>query len=68
MNRRDRRANGQRGPRTITQAEAIRRVIACPDCGSRVTVVEIAPGVCNAAVEHDETCPWFASFLRRRTP
>jgi hypothetical protein len=60
MNRRQRRAAGQRryGPRDLKQAAA------CPDCGSDVSVIEVAPGVYQAEVRHDDCCPWFADFQR----
>lgn len=60
MNRRQRRARGQRrpGPRELQQ------YAACPDCGSDVIVTEVAPRVYRGEVRHDECCPWFADFER----
>lgn len=63
MNRRERRANGQRGHRRHTQAQ-IRRVTACPDCNADVDSAEVGPGVYQVAVFHDDTCPWLAAFER----
>jgi hypothetical protein len=63
VNRRDRRAAGQRGRRTLTEAD-IRRVAACPDCNADVDGYEVEPGVYRAVVFHDETCPWFTAFQR----
>jgi transcription elongation factor Elf1 len=61
MNRRQRRAAGQRppGPHELEQ------YAACPDCGSDVVVTEVAPEVFQGEVRHDECCPWFADFERR---
>jgi hypothetical protein len=61
VNRRERRANGQRGCRTLTQSQ-IRRAIACPDCAADVDSVEIEPGAYQVFVYHDLTCPWLSSF------
>jgi hypothetical protein len=58
VNRRQRRATGNRRPLTIED------VVACPDCTADVTVVEVAPGMYHGIVEHDDTCPWFADFKR----
>lgn len=63
MNRRQRRAAGQRGHRPLTKAE-IRRVAACPDCAADVDGIEVEPGVYQVAVFHDDTCPWFTAFQR----
>ena len=43
-------------------AAQIRLVTACPDCGSDVEPIEVAPGVHQVFVFHDECCPWFAAF------
>jgi hypothetical protein len=51
MNRRERRANGQRGHRRLTQAQ-IRRVTACPDCNADMDSAEVGPGVYQVAVFH----------------
>jgi hypothetical protein len=64
VNRRDRRANGQRRRPRLTQAE-IRCVAACPDCNADVDSVEIDPNVHQVFVYHDETCPWLTDFQRR---
>ena len=58
MNRRERRAAGQRVPaRRDTEP-----LVACPDCCSTVTVTKVTDRVYNSTVEHDATCPWFAAF------
>ena len=61
MNRRQRRANGHRGPRT----QHLARAVACPDCGSTVTLSKVAARVYSGMVEHDDTCPWYQAFQRR---
>jgi hypothetical protein len=58
VNRRQRRAAGQRGP----ARRNIELITACPDCDSTVTVTEVTDRVYNSTVEHDATCPWFAAF------
>jgi hypothetical protein len=54
---RQRRAHGQRGPRTH-----IERTLLCPDCGSDVVLIEAAPRVYQAEVHHDDSCPWFTAL------
>jgi hypothetical protein len=61
VNRRQRRAGGNRRPLTDIERE---RVLACPDCNGDVTVAEVAPRAYHAFVQHDECCPWFAAFKR----
>ena len=63
MNRRQRRANGQRGRLTLNPAQ-IRHVAACPDCNADLDSVEVEPGIYQVFVFHDDTCPWFAAFKR----
>lgn len=63
MNRRDRRANGQRGPRRLSQAD-IWHAAACPDCNADVDSVEVEPGFYQVFIAHDDTCPWFPAFKR----
>jgi hypothetical protein len=67
VNRRQRRAAGQRGHPRLTEAD-IRRVAACPDCDADVDGFEAEPGVYSVAVMHDDTCPWFAAFQRSGGP
>jgi|1185.fasta_scaffold1377328_2 hypothetical protein len=59
MNRRDRRATGQR--RSLADME---RAAACPDCNADVTMTEVAPNVYSGTVVHADTCPWLAAFRR----
>jgi len=55
--RRARRAQGDPADtRRLLQA------IQCPDCDSRVMVIESADGTYSADVSHDETCPWYLAF------
>jgi hypothetical protein len=65
MNRRQRRANGQRSRRSLTPAQ-IRRIAACPDCAATVDGFEVEPGHYQVAVFHDSTCPWYAVRFGRR--
>ncbi len=58
VNRRQRRAAGQRGP----ARRDIGQFVACPDCNSTVTVTQVTDRIYNSTVEHDATCPWFAAF------
>ncbi|MBI3214736.1 MAG: hypothetical protein HYZ38_12990 [Mycobacterium sp.] len=60
MNRRQRRASGQRRP----SPRQLEQYATCPDCDSTVSLVEIAPRVHQAQVQHDDTCPWFLAFQR----
>ena len=46
--------------RGVTQAD----VLTCPDCTSEYTVVERGPGIAEAFVKHDESCPWLAELQR----
>ena len=61
MNRRQRRANGQRRQWTPQQ---MARATACPDCNSDVVLIEAAPRVYQAEVHHDDSCPWYRAFKR----
>lgn len=60
MNRRQRRAAGQRGP----ARRDIEQFVACPDCNSTVTITEVTDRVYNSTVEHDTSCPWLAAYTR----
>jgi hypothetical protein len=40
------------------------QVVACPDCNSDATVVQVAPQIYRAVVEHDDSCPWYAALIR----
>ena len=57
MNRPQRRAAGQR--QCVPGLPDLAQVVACPDCNADVTITEIAPGVLDATVAHDDTCPWY---------
>lgn len=59
MNRRQRRIQGHRGA-----AHQLLQATECPDCNSDVAITEVAPGVFQGAVEHDDSCPWFTAFKR----
>lgn len=37
----------------------IDKLTRCPDCNSTTELVETQPGVYEARVFHDNTCPWF---------
>ena len=39
--------------------------IRCPDCDADVTMVESAPGIWQAEVAHDDTCPWWLDYQAR---
>jgi hypothetical protein len=59
VNRRTRRAAGQRCSRGDVE-----QLVVCPDCNADVVVTEVAPGVFQGDVYHDESCPWLVSFQR----
>ena len=46
-------------------AGPIGEAVSCPDCDSDLTITELAPGVFNGTVAHDETCPWLNALQRR---
>jgi hypothetical protein len=60
VNRRQRRALGQR---RYGRGE-LKKYAECPDCTADVIVSEVVPGIFNADVIHDDTCPWFQAFQR----
>lgn len=33
----------------------------CPDCDSEIVVREISPGLLQAVMMHDDTCPWISA-------
>lgn len=64
MNRRQRR-DRQRRKGTRPAPPGMAAVIGCPDCDSDVTVTEVAPGVYQGQVAHDDSCPWLADLKAR---
>ena len=59
MNRAGRQRARVRLMRGVTDLE---QAIRCPDCDSHVAIVELAPGIYQGRVEHDDTCQWYAAL------
>jgi len=41
---------------------AMLAALRCPGCDADITMVEAAPGVWQAQVRHDQTCPWWIAY------
>jgi hypothetical protein len=50
--------------RFARQARPDSDALRCPDCVSEYSVAEIAPGMFEAFVRHDQDCPWLAELER----
>jgi hypothetical protein len=64
VNRAERRRSRRAKVRLIQGATTVEQAARCPDCDSNVEIVQIAPGIYEGRVEHDNTCPWFIAFKR----
>jgi hypothetical protein len=45
--------------------EALRRLLACPDCDSEVELVKVEGIVIHVNIFHDDSCPWLRSIEAR---
>jgi hypothetical protein len=61
MNRAERRRTRAR-IRHQAPGQDFRGAVECPDCNSVAAVVELAPGYFRGVVQHDDSCPWYASL------
>jgi len=64
VNRRQRRAEGQRGSPLPSALDAITGAGACPDCDADAELTRDTLGIWHLTIRHDSTCPWLSTRTR----
>jgi len=61
-------SNRKRCQRPPDAATAYALAYRCPDCHADTELVQLAPGVAELTVHHDDTCPAYRTMTKGNRP